>query len=84
MTSTQWKPAVDDDGCERNENIEYSTNTPGDIITIEDSMSESMPADLNTSILSVSSSTSNTSGRGRRKSRVAANFQEMSIESIYI
>ena len=63
-------PAVDDEGCE------YSTNTPGEIITIEDSMSEaeSMPADLNTSILSVSSSTSNTSGRGRRKSRLAANF----------
>ena len=69
-------PAVDDDGSEKNENIEYSTNTPGDIITIEDSMSEaeSMPADLNTSILSVNSTTSNTSGRGRRKSRLAANF----------
>ena len=69
-------PAVADDGCEKNENVEYSTNSPGDIITIEDSMSEaeSMPADLNTSILSVSSSTSNTSGRGRRKSRLAANF----------
>jgi hypothetical protein len=69
-------PAVDDDGCEPNESVEYSTNTPGDIITIEDSMSEaeSMPADLNTSIISVSSNTSNTSGRGRRKSRLAANF----------
>ena len=67
---------VDDDGCEKNESVEYSTNTPGDIITIEESMSEaeSVPADLNNSILSVSSSTSNTSGRGRRKSRLAANF----------
>ena len=69
-------PAVDDDGCEKNESVEYSTNTSGNIITIEDSMSEaeSMSADLNTIILSVSSSTINTSGRGRRNSRLAANF----------
>ena len=58
---------------ERNAEVQYSMNTPGDIITIEDSMSEaeSLTSDLNCSIPSGISSTST---RGRRKSRLAANF----------
>eukprot|EP00092_Neocalanus_flemingeri_P020179 GFUD01021849.1.p1 GENE.GFUD01021849.1~~GFUD01021849.1.p1 ORF type:complete len:408 (+),score=105.75 GFUD01021849.1:138-1226(+) len=58
---------------ERHEDILYSTNTPGDIITIEDSVSEveSLATDLN---CSVRSGISSTSSRGRRKSRLAANF----------
>ena len=58
---------------ERNAEVHYSMNTPGDIITIEDSMSEaeSLASDLNSTI---QSGISKTSSRGRRKSRLAANF----------
>jgi len=58
---------------ERNAEIVYSANTPGDIVTIEESMSEaeSMASDVN---YSVQSGVPSTRGRGRRKSRLAANF----------
>ena len=64
---------MDDASVEMNADVQYSTNTPGDIITIEDSMSEaeSLASDLNNSIHSV---VSTTSSRGRKKSRLAANF----------
>ena len=63
-------PVVGDDGLDNTEDLQFSSNTSGDIITIEDSLSEaeSSVADQN------SSSTSTTSRRGRKKSRLAANF----------
>ena len=64
------------DGIENNEDVQFRSSTSGDIITIEESMSEaeSLSVDLNNSIVSASSNTSSTSKRGLKKSRLAANF----------